>query len=81
MALTITHYRGYRISLLSSEAGHSALVYKSGVILGFARASRKEGLKVALRKALVMIDEQPQASKSRSVSAGFWQRGMDRLRR
>ena len=81
MALTITDYRGYRISLLSSEAGHSALVHKSGVILGFVRSSRKEGLKVAFRKALAMVDEQPQESKSRSASAGLWQRGIDRLRR
>ena len=57
MALSITDYRGYRISLLSSDAGHSALVHKSGVILGFAQSSRKEGLKVAFRKALNVVDE------------------------
>jgi hypothetical protein len=57
MALSITDYRGYRISLLSSDAGHSALVHKSGLILGFARSSRKEGVKVAFRKALNVVDE------------------------
>ena len=57
MPLTITDYRGYRISLLSSDAGHSALIHKSGHILGFARSSRKEGPKVAFRKALGMVDE------------------------
>ena len=81
MTLTITDYRGHRISLLSSEVGHSALVHKSGVILGFVRSSRKEGLTVAFRKALAMVDEQPQESQSRNVSAGLWQRGIDRLQR
>jgi hypothetical protein len=57
MALSITDYRGYRISLLSSDTGHSALVHKSGLILGFARSSRKEGVKMAFRKALTMVDE------------------------
>ena len=57
MSLSITDYRGYRISLLSSDAGHSALIHKTGLILGFARSSPKEGPKVAFRKALTMVDE------------------------
>ena len=73
MALSITDYRGYRISLLSSERGHSALVHKSGLILGFARSSRKEGVKVAFRKALNVVDE--------AFREGVSQQATGRLRR
>ena len=73
MALSITDYRGYRISLLSSDAGHSALVHKSSVILGFARSSRKEGVKVAFRKALNVVDE--------AFREGAPQQGIGRFRR
>jgi hypothetical protein len=73
MALSITDYRGYRISLLSSDAGHSALIHKSGLILGFARSSRKEGVKVAFRKALNVVDE--------AFREGAPQQAIGRLRR
>ncbi len=81
MPLTIIDYRGYRVSLYSSDAGHSALVHKAGVILGFARSSRKEGLGVAFQKVRAMVDEALPASSSRNASAGLRQRGIDRLRR
>jgi hypothetical protein len=72
MPLTICEYRGYRMSLLSSDAGHSALVHKSGVVLGFARSSRKEGLAVAFRKACAMIDRRTERTL---VRARLWGSG------
>ena len=75
MSLTICEYRGYQISLLSSDSGHSALVHKSGVVLGFVRSSRKEGLRIALNKALAMIgtmqrDEHAAGLTSRTRALG-----------
>ena len=56
MTLTMCEYRGYRMSLYSSDAGHSVLVHASGVVLGFARSSPDEGLRVAFKKACAMVD-------------------------
>ena len=56
MTLTMCEYRGYLMSLCSSDAGHSVLVHASGVVLGFARSSPDEGLRVAFKKACAVVD-------------------------
>jgi hypothetical protein len=81
MPLTICEYRGYRMSLLSSDAGHSALVHKSGVVLGFARSSRKEGLAVAFRKACAMIDKAHRENTGQGTPMGLRRQDISRLRR
>ena len=81
MPLTICEYRGYRMSLYSSDAWHSALVHKSGVVLGFARSTRKEGLRVALAKACAMIDKAHREDTGQSTPIGLRQQDIERLRR
>ena len=80
MPLTTCEYRGYRMSLYSSDAGHSVLVHKSGVILAFARSSRKEGLRVAFEKARAMIDKAYRENAPQDAPARSRQRGIDRPR-
>ena len=80
MPLTICEYRGHRISLLTSDAGCTALVHKSGAILAFARSSRKEGLRVAFEKARAMIDKAYRENAPQDALARSRQRGIDRPR-
>jgi hypothetical protein len=80
MPLTICEYRGHRISLLTSDAGCTALVHKSGVVLGFARATRKEGLRVAFVKALDMIDKARPEDTPQDVPVGLRHRDVGRPR-
>ena len=80
MPLTICEYRGHRISLLTSDAGCTALVHKSGVVLGFARATRKEGLRVAFVKALDMIDKARPEDTPQDASVGLRHQDVGRPR-
>jgi hypothetical protein len=57
MQFTVCEYRGYRMSLYSSDEGHTVLVHADGIVFGFARSSREEGLRVAFKKACAMVDE------------------------
>src|SRR5919202_732908 len=76
MPLTICEYRGHRISLLTSDAGCTALVHKSGAVLGFARATRKEGLRVAFVKALCQLAYPPR--RVRLLRCGLALEGLHR---
>ena len=80
MPLTICEYRGHRISLLSSDAGHSALVHKSGAVLGFARSSRNEGLRGALVKALDMINKARPEDAPQDAPVGLRHQHVGRLK-
>ena len=80
MPLTICEYRGYRMSLYSSDAGHSALIHRSGVILAFARSSREEGFRVAFEKARAIVDKAHRESPDQGTPMGRRHRDIGRPR-